>query len=449
MTVATLLIVDDESYVRDSLRVVLERRGFEVRTAESVAAAREQLSGLDAVLVDLRMPGETGDVLVRELQERETPIPVVVLTAHGTVRSAVECMKAGAADYLLKPTDPDEIELVLQRIVERDSERRELRYLREEGPSVRDAGPIGATPPWMRVMELAETAAPTDTSVLLLGESGTGKEEVARLVHRTSPRRERAFVGVNCAAIPADLFESELFGHRRGAFTGATADREGRFRIAHRGTLFLDEIDALSSAAQAKLLRVLQEGEIHPVGDSRPTRVDVRILCAANVDLRAEVDAGRFRPDLYYRIAVLEIRLPPLRERRGDVALLAAAFLDEMNGRFGKRVRALHPETLAMLEAYPWPGNVRELRNVVERGVLLEKSESLRPESLPFSGAESARAPSEPGDDLSLRRALHETERRLLLAALERAEGVKKEASRLLGIDPRNLPYYLRKHEID
>jgi len=443
----TVLIVDDESYVRDSLATVLSRKGFTVRTASSVddALAAENLAGLDAVVTDLKMPVRGGLELVAELAQREPHLPVIVLTAFGTVSSAVECMQAGAFDYLVKPTNPDELKLVLERALRHEKSRRELEYLRDGGgPTGERDGPIGESPGWKRVLELVDVAAPVDTTVLLLGESGTGKEVVAKLLHSRSPRSGSAFVRVNCAAIPGELFESEFFGHRRGAFTGAVADREGRFRVAHTGTLLLDEINSLPLPAQAKVLRVLQEGEFERVGDSRPTRVDVRLVCASNVDLEAEVEAGRFRPDLFYRINVLTIRIPPLRERRQDVPLLAEAFLAELAPRLGKATAGISDAAMEALAAYPWPGNVRELRNVVERGILLSKGEVIGPGDLPFSASDQELD----ADDLNLRRRLLASERDFLAEALRRTGGVRRTAAKLLGIDERNLAYYLKKHDL-
>jgi two-component system, NtrC family, response regulator AtoC len=450
----TILIVDDETYVRDSLAVILSRRDFRVRTA---AAAREALeggalAGVDAVITDLKMAGEDGLDLLRRITAREPNLPVVVLTGHGTVPSAVECMKAGAYDYLLKPADPEELVLILERALGDSGRRRELEYLRSRsGGAPAAERPAGDSRQWHQVLDLAEVAAPFDTPVLLLGESGTGKEVVARHLHARSNRGREPFVSVNCAAIPAELFESEFFGHRRGAFTGAVADREGRFRVAHRGTLFLDEINSLPAVAQAKVLRVLQDGTFERVGDSQPTTVDVRLVCASNADLEAEVESGRFRPDLFYRVNVMTVRIPPLRERPEDVPVLAGLFLEEFRRRFGKEVRAIAHDTMAMLMSYRWPGNVRELRNVIERGLLLEKSAELTPGSLPLplqrGGAGGPRAGGEAGDgEMNLRETLQATERRLLKVALERAGGVRREAARLLGVDERNLAYFLRKH---
>ncbi len=452
----TVLVVDDEDYVRESIVTILEREGFTVHSAANAAQALARLDGLDAAILDLKMPEISGEDLLARIQEREPSLPVLVLTGHGSVTSAVACMQQGASDYLLKPADPEELLLTLDRVIRSSGHRRELSYLRHDGARA----PLGDSRPWMEALRLAHVAAPSDTSVLLVGESGTGKEEVAKEIHRRSKRSQGPFVCVNCAAVPESLFESEFFGHRRGAFTGATSDRDGRFRVADGGTLLLDEIDALPALAQAKVLRVLQDGTFERLGDSKPTRVDVRILSASNRDLAAEVEAGRFRADLFYRINVLRIPLPPLRQRPGDVELLARAFLEEFAGRLGRPIERLSAEVVRAFDAYSWPGNVRELRNVIERGTLLERTRALTLESLPWEIASLVEEGSnverdlEPTsgrgssrfDDLNLRRQLANTERRLLLSALERSEGVRRDAATLLGIDPRNLAYYLRKH---
>ncbi len=446
----TVLIVDDEPYVRDSLATVLRRAQYTVQTAGGTREALQPgtLEGLDAVITDLRMPGDDGLALLQKLTDIPAGLPVIVLTGHGTVPSAVECMKAGAYDYLLKPVRPEVLELVLERALRESTMRRELDYLRSRGgrgPAPRR--PIGVSAGWKHVVEMIELAAATDTTVLLLGESGTGKEEAAQLLHWSSPRARGPFVRVNCAAISLDLFESEFFGHKRGAFTGAESDREGRFRVAHRGTIFMDEISSMPEAAQAKVLRVLQDGVFERVGESRPTAVDVRVVAASNCDLRAEVEAGRFRQDLFYRINVMTIRIPPLRERRDDISVLAQAFLEEFAKRFARNVRSIHPDALALLESYHWPGNVRELRNVIERALLLEKSDQIHPSSLPLDGG--IEKPREERRDLNLRAVLAAEERKTLLEALERARGVRREAARLLGIDARNLGYFLRKHGLE
>jgi DNA-binding NtrC family response regulator len=452
-TRGTILIVDDEAYVRESLATVLRRKGYLVRTAPSPQQliGSPALQGVDVIVSDLRMPGQDGLTFLRNLSESESTIPVVVLTGHGTVPSAVECMKAGAFDYLLKPSTPEELDLALERALNQTTMKRELDYLRSgEARKPGASGPVGVSPGWLEVLRMVEATAAADTTVLLLGESGTGKGEVARLLHQHSRRVKKPFVRVNCAAIPIDLFESEFFGHRRGSFTGATADRDGRFRVAHQGTLFMDEISSMPAAAQAKVLRVLEDGVFERVGDSSPTTVDVRLIAACNVDLEAEVDAGRFRQDLYYRINVMTIHIPPLRERREDIGVLAESFLEEFRARLARNVTTFHPDTLALLHTYGWPGNIRELRNVIERAVLLERTEELSPSSLPFNLQQErpAAAGTNGEPNLNLRSALLAEECRILRAALKQATGVRREAARLLGIDERNLSYFLRKHGI-
>ncbi len=445
----TVLIVDDEAYVRDSLATVLRRKGYVVRTAARADSLipSGSLQGVDVIITDLRMPGQDGLAFLRSLAEAESTTPVIVLTGHGTVPSAVECIKAGAFDYLLKPSSPEELELSLDRATSQNNMRRELEYLRtsEARKVATSGGPVGDSPPWNEVLRMVDAAAPADTTVLLLGESGTGKGEVAQLVHQRSRRDRKPFVRVNCAAIPLDLFESEFFGHRKGSFTGATGDRDGRFRVAHQGTLFMDEVDSMPAAAQAKVLRVLEDGVFERVGDSHPTSVDVRLIAACNVDLEAEVDAGRFRRDLYYRINVMTIHIPALRDRKEDIPILADAFLEEFRARLARPVKSFHPDTINLLISYSWPGNIRELRNVIERAVLLERTEVLLPTSLPFNVQRETAVVAAP-HTLNLRMALAAEERRILQEALTQSGGVRREAAKLLGIDERNLSYFLKKH---
>lgn len=445
----SILIVDDETYVSESLALTLSRQGYSVRTAQSVREALQgdSFEGLDVVITDLRMPGASGLDLLQKIQERRPELPVIVLTAYGSVPSAVECVKAGAYEFLEKPADPEEVVEVLRRAMMDSARRREIDYLRGEGK--RERGPLGESKTWKEVVELVQAAAPTDSSVLLLGESGTGKEEVARLIHRLSARQDRPFVSVNCAAIPLELFESEFFGHCKGAFTGATRDRQGRFKVADTGTLFLDEIGCLTESAQAKVLRVVEEGTFERVGETRSTSVDIRLVCATNSDLVADMERGRFRQDLFYRINVFSIRIPPLRERKGDVGILATAFLREFCAKTGKEIEGLEPETLQTLDRYSWPGNVRELRNVIERAVILEKGKRLSPVGLPGNIRGQAPAAEEAAKTYNLRESLMSEEKRLIVGALAAADGVKREAARLLGIDERNLSYYLKKHGLN
>ncbi|HEU4401940.1 MAG TPA: sigma-54 dependent transcriptional regulator [Candidatus Polarisedimenticolia bacterium] len=446
-----VLVVEDEPYVRISLGELLRARGFDVDLTSTVADALAALgrAPVDVVLSDLRLPGADGLELVRRLQAASPEVPVVILTGQGTIASAVECIKAGAVDYILKPADPGALEVALERALATQALRREVDYLRR-GDEDDSSLPIGASPPWQQVMKKVRSAAPSDATVLLLGESGTGKELIARLIHRLGRRSGAPYVRVNCAAIPLEMWESEFFGHRRGAFTGATADREGRFRLAHRGTLFMDEIGTMPLPAQAKILRVLQDGEFDRLGDEQPTRVDVRIVAATNTDLQGEVTAGRFRQDLFYRLNVVRIELPPLRSRPEDIPLLAGRFVRQIAARLGQRAPEIEPEVLADLTAYSWPGNVRELQNVIERALILNPGGSLAPLDIPsvLDGAPTGAAGA-PGSELNLRSALGRRERETVIEALRRAAGVRKEAARLLGIDQRNLAYYFRKHGID
>jgi transcriptional regulator with GAF, ATPase, and Fis domain len=332
-----------------------------------------------------------------------------------------------------------------------------VQYLRAAG---REAEPIGESPAWRRAIEMVDAAAASDSIVLLRGESGTGKDLLARRLHQKSRRAGGPYIRVNGAAVPLELWESEFFGHRRGSFTGASADREGWFQLAHRGTLFLDEVGAMPSGAQPKLLRAIQDGEFHRLGEQQPTRVDVRIVAATNADLESDIKDGRFRADLYYRLNVLQIRVPPLRERPEDILLLARAFAAEVAARLGRPAPEIEEETLARLVSYPWPGNVRELRSVIERALILHPGRGLgdldlAPEPVgpaaPAPGAQTDTAPgsASDADTLTMRENLNRLERSLLMEALRRSHGVRREAARLLGIDARNLAYYCRKHGLD
>jgi two-component system response regulator AtoC len=444
-----VLIVEDEAYVRDSLAEMLRARGYDVDTASSPQGAVGSLerAPVDVVLSDLKMPGGGGLELLRLVRAAWAELPVVILTGYGNIASAVDCLRAGASDYVLKPTDPDALEVALERAIESRALKREVAYLRRaEGGDDRE--PVGASAAWQAMMQKVRAAAAADATVLVTGESGTGKELLARLLHRGSPRARGPYVRVNCAAVPIEIWESEFFGHRKGSYTGASADRDGRFVLAHRGTLFMDEVGAMPLPAQAKMLRVLQDGEFDRLGDERPTRVDVRLIAATNSDLEADVKAGRFRQDLFYRLNVVRLEVPPLRNRRDDVPLLVTAFVAEIAARLGRPAPRVAPATLAALQAYSWPGNVRELRNVIERAMILGSGETLDVELAPLDA--SASLPSAGGDDdLNLRSAVARREREILVEALKRSDGVRKEAARLLGIDQRNLGYYLHKHEID
>jgi DNA-binding NtrC family response regulator len=459
-----ILVVEDDAYVRGSLREILQGRGFEV---VEVGAAPEALSvfantPLDALLTDLGLPGMDGLELVRRVRAVSSEMPIVVLTGRGGVASAVACLKGGANDYLLKPVDAEALELALERAMAGRALRREVHYLRSALTAAPE--PLGDSPAWRRTLLMVAAASATDSTVLLQGESGTGKELLARKLHQKGPRAEGPYVRVNCAAVPTEMWESEFFGHRKGAFTGANSERDGRFQLAHGGTLFLDEVGAMPGEAQAKLLRVIQDGEFDRLGDERPSRVDVRIVAATNADLETEVKEGRFRADLYYRLNVLRIRVPPLRERIQDIPCLASSFAAEVAARLGRSAPDLDADSVARLQAYPWPGNVRELRSVIERALVLHPGRGLAaldlapepigappgPENCELAPPDISTAPQGSGvPDLGLRDNLSRLERWLIVEAHRRSNGVRGDAARLLRIDARNLAYYFRKHQLD
>jgi two-component system response regulator AtoC len=386
-----ILVVEDEVLIRGELRRLLARAGHDIAEAGSVAEAMAEhapLDGFDLVLTDLRLPGQPGIDLVSLC----SPAPVMVMTSYATVKSAVEAMKLGAVDYLAKPFDHDELLLLVDRVLAQDRLRRQVTALRAD--VARDypvAGMVGGSPAMLDVFERVRKVAPTDATVLVRGESGTGKELVARAIHEQSPRRDAPLVAVNCAAIPEGLIESELFGHEKGAFTGATSAHTGLIEAAEGGTLVLDEIGELPAAAQARLLRVLQESEVRRVGATRSRRVSVRVIASTHRDLPQMVKDGSFRNDLYFRLRVFEILVPPLRERGDDVAELARHLLDRSEKRFGKAGLELTAEAWAAIRAHHWPGNVRELDNAIERAVILCDTGRITPALLALEDA----APSE------------------------------------------------------
>ena len=388
-----ILIIEDEAVIRDALVRLLKRRGFLPKGAGSVEAARDQgdLEACDLIIADLRLPGAPGTEVLR----LAPGVPVLIMTSYASVRSAVEAMKQGAVDYIAKPFDHDELVLQVQRILrERARERRERRLVEEEAGHWPVDGMVGACPAMRRVNEAIRRAAPTDSRVLILGESGTGKELVARALHARSTRSDGPFVAVNCASIPETLIESELFGNHKGAFTGADRDRTGLVESADGGTLFLDEVGDLPLAAQVRLLRMLQECEVQPLGATRPRPVDVRILAATNRDLKAAVQAGDFRSDLYFRLRVVEITLPPLRERGEDLMALARFLLKKVCRHLDRPLVTLSPEAERAIRRYTWPGNVRELENALERAVILGDGGPLRADLLAIEETrERAEAP--------------------------------------------------------
>jgi len=430
-----VLVIDDEPGVRASVKMVLGGACEVLEAADGPAAIEIVRSGdVDVCLLDVRLPGMEGIEVLNRIKRLDTGIEVVLVTAVRTVRTAVEAMKLGACDYLTKPFAADDLRGMVNRAVERRALQREVRYLRDE--LARHEGfdqLVGRSPAMRRVYERVRQIADTTATVLITGESGTGKELIARAIHRQGARRERPFVAVNCAALPAELLESELFGHERGAFTGAHTRKLGKFEVAHTGTLLLDEVGTLRLDLQPKLLRALQEREIERVGGGRAIPVDVRIIANSNADLRQAVAAGRFREDLYYRLHVVPIAVPPLRDRREDVAPLARHFLAKYAGQFGKPVTDLSPGALEALERYHWPGNVRELENIVARSVALASAPVVQLDQIPLDVA-LAPIESTAESHFNLREARHEVERLLILRALDRAGGNQTVAARLLGM---------------
>ena len=440
---AKVLVVDDDAALRFTLEEVLGDKGFEVVSADSGAQALERLAGVDAVITDLAMPGMDGLALLAQLREREPELPVVLLTAHGNERTAVQAMKAGAYDYLHKPFSTDELALVVSRAVEAHQLRETARTLRLEravGGAV-----VGQSPSFRKLLESAQRVAGREVPVLVRGETGTGKELIATLLHAASPRATGPLVRFNCAAISAELAEAELFGHARGAFTGAVASRAGFFTQAHGGTLVLDEVGELPPAIQPKLLRALQQGEVQAVGASRVERVDVRVVACTHRDLTAEVRAGRFREDLLYRLNVVELVVPPLRERKEDIPLLVEAFRARYAQRFGLAGVRLSPELIHALVARDWPGNVRELENAVARLLALSEGGELGPEAL-LGLTPGAESPPTTGGTGPLREQVAAFERSLIARVLEETGGNQSEAARRLGLTRVTLIDKLKRH---
>jgi two-component system response regulator HydG len=455
----TLLVADDDPAVRQSLERTLTREGYTVELAPDGQAALDRLraGGVDLVLSDLKMPGLTGLELLQHVKATGLDADVVLLTAFGTVEEAVQAMKDGAVDFLTKPFQRAQLIRVIRKALERRELIQQNRALqRRLDDLLRQGNIIGVSAAFRRVMMLVEQVADSSATVLIHGESGTGKELLARAIHERSSRRNGPFVAVNCAALPETLLESELFGYEKGAFTGAAGRKEGRFELADGGTLFLDEVADLSPVTQPKILRVLQEGEFERVGGTKTLRVDVRIVAASNQDLAALVREKRFREDLYYRLNVITITAPPLRDRRGDVAVLAQHFLRVYAAKNNRSLEGFSDDAIRCLESYVWPGNVRELENVVERAVVLARGRAIEPADLPPNVTERAvlveRGPAaapepagaaapESGEYLRVRigTPLAEVEQRLLEETLRLTRGNKTLTAKMLGIDPKTV----------
>jgi DNA-binding NtrC family response regulator len=449
----SILLVDDEEKILKTLSRALRDDGQDVVNTTSPRQAQRLLSerSFDVFIVDNVMPEKSGLDLIREYvgstPEAERP-QILMMTAHATVESAIEAMKLGALDYLQKPFEVDELLVVVRRALDHQRLRTEYRYLLSERDEQFDHyGIIGRSRAVQEVIRRAELVAETKSTVLILGETGTGKELVARAIHDRSAQRSMPLIKVNCAAIPETLLESELFGHIRGAFTGATTTKKGKFALADGGTIFLDEIATMSPTLQAKLLRVLQEREFEPLGAERSQRVDVRVIAATNRDLPQLVALGKFQDDLFYRLNVIPIEIPPLRERREDIPALVEHFIRKHAQRTGRRIERIDDDALAGLQRYEWPGNVRELENTIERAVVLSQGPTITSHAISVLGVAPQQVSGLPST--KLRHNIEWVEKETIRRALESAGGVKKDAAELMGISQRALSYYLAKYRID
>ena len=458
-----ILLVEDEKSMRDLLGLMLRKEGYTVATAESGLAAKKMIESgesFDLVVSDVSMPGMSGLDLLREIRRLTPETAVVIMTAYGTKQTAIEALNEGASFYVEKPFDLDEMKVVVGKTLTHTKLFAENEGLREQNRDLRKElrgnfeGLIGRSPKMKTIFELIERVAGTNSTIMISGESGTGKELIARAVHYNSGRRDRPFVSINCGALPDELLESELFGHMKGSFTGATDTKKGLFEVATGGTIFLDEIGETSSAMQIKLLRVLQERRIRRVGGTDEIDVDVRVITATNQDLEQMVHDKQFREDLFYRINVIAICMPALREKREDIPALAEHFLDKYRDRVGKSISdGFSQEALECLEQYLWPGNVRQLENVVERAVALETGEEIRPESLPAAvrqktGRSTADPIAIPEPGLDLEEHLEERRRRYMQEALERTGSVQTHAAELLGMTFRSFRYFAKKYRL-
>lgn len=440
-----ILVVDDDLSHCTILQALMKGWGYQVTLAHNGLAAVEQARSVpfDLILTDVRMAEMDGIEALKAIKTYNPAIPILIMTAYSNVESAVETIKSGAYDYLTKPLDFDILQLTLERALEHISLKSENKTLKQQ-LLTDNRNMIGRSAPMRRLMDMIAMIAPSEATVLICGESGTGKELIARAVHANSQRKERPLVSINCAALSESLLESELFGHEKGAFTGADKRREGRFMEANQGTLFLDEIGEVSPLMQAKLLRVIQEREIQRVGSNQTLSVDVRLIAATNRDLLAEVEAGRFRQDFYYRLNVVTVDSPPLRERREDIPLLAMHFLEKFAERNRKSVKGFTPQAMDMLLKYHWPGNVRELENTVERGVILLTGDFISEKDLPLSMSLLAGEQHECGLKNPIQ-PLELVEKNAILAALEKTAGNKTEAAKQLGITRKTLLAKLQK----
>lgn len=458
---ASILVVDDERSMRDFLKILLEKEGHRVLTAANAETALDMIpdNTFEVVVSDIRMPGMSGIDLLGKIKEDTPDLAVIMITAFASPDDAVLAMKNGAFDYISKPFNVDEIKSVVESATSKNKKSFPADISADSFPEI-----IGQSREMLKIFDMIRRIAPTPANVLIYGESGTGKELVARAIHNHSKVAEQAFVPITCSAIPEDLMESELFGHVKGSFTGAIHDKPGLFTEADKGTAFLDEIGELTPIIQTKLLRVLQEREIKPVGGTRIKQITIRVIAATNRILETEISAGRFREDLFYRLAVVPLRVPPLRERKGDVPLLVNHFLKKYSRRLGKEIQEISSYALGVLMNYDFPGNVRELENIIERGVALESSNIILPESLTLYGRPAEQPSGESGPnqtlfqaaaseeelyDLGIENIISNLEKRLIMHTLEKTDNSKMRAAELLQISFRSLRYKVKKYGLD
>jgi DNA-binding NtrC family response regulator len=449
-----ILVIDDEKSILDLLSVVFKKEGYKVETALSAKAALDFIANddFDLILSDIKLPQMSGMKILKHIKDKDADLPVVMITAYGTIKQAVEALKMGALDYVVKPFNMEELKIIVAQGLEKRRIQAENVLLKKELKEKYGLeSMVGKSKKMIEIYGLIEKIAGTDSTVLIFGESGTGKEIAARAIHHQSARREKSFVSINCGALPENLLESELFGHVKGSFTGAIANKKGMFEVAERGTLFLDEVGEMSPWTQVKLLRTLQDKKIRRVGGTDEIPVDVRIIAATNQDLKRRIEEGKFREDLFYRLNVISLEVPPLRNRKEDIPILINHFLEKYSAKMGRQTKRIPPRIMKIFESYAWPGNVRELENTIERIIAIEDRETITESSLP-EDLLSPQSDSDmdyelkPGFDLNA--TIDEISRNFVQQALRRANGNLKETAELLGINYRSLRYLIEKLEL-
>jgi two-component system response regulator HydG len=447
-----ILVVDDESSHRQMIKAVLSAEGYEIREAadgnQAVKAVEEKFH--DLILMDIRMPGPSGIESLQKIKDISPGIPIIIMTAYASVNTAIDALKSGAYDYLTKPLDIEELKILVAKALRFQKLEQENIYLKEQLNDRFDFSKIiGRSPAMKQLFETMALVAPSEATVLIVGESGTGKELIANAIHQNSARAQRPFIKVNCAALPETLLESELFGHEKGAFTGAAARRQGRFQLAHNSSILLDEIGEMSPTTQAKILRVLQEREFEPIGSTQTIKVDTRVIAATNKNLEEEIKQGRFREDLFYRINVVTIKVPPLRERHDDIPLLADFFLKRFAEKNRRVIKGFTPRAMDLLMRYDWAGNARELENIVERAVIMARGDMITPMEFPENLKELDQELKEARIDIAAGRSLKEIEKEMILRTLEETEGNRTHAANILAISRRTLQLKLKEYGIN